>query len=272
MIIGLITDFGSNDNYVGIMKGVIKTINPKAEFININNNVDRFNIIEGSYNLMTAFDYFPDYTIFLAVVDPGVGTKRKPICINIKNKYIVAPDNGLCSFLLDYIEQKKIGFEVKKIENTNFLKKEISYTFHGRDIFAPASAYISIDPNNFQSIGKNFDKHRLERLPNIIADDKKDVIETSIIHIDGFGNIITSAKHVKIKKYFHLGQTITIRMNDRHYDIPFCKTYGEVQKKKPLLYIGSTGFLEIALNNGSAESKFMARLGSKVEIVKQIKV
>ncbi len=273
MIIGLITDFGINDNYVGIMKGVIKSINPKSDIINITNNISKYNILEGSYNLMTAFDYFPDNTVFLAVVDPGVGSKRKAVCIKIKEKYIVAPDNGLCSFLLDYIEQKKIVYKVKRIDNDLFTNKDnISYTFHGRDIFAPAAAYLSINPENFFKIGKDFDKHRLERLSNIISHDNKYEIHSTIIHIDNFGNIITSVKRIKVEKYFSFGQHIPIKIKDRIYEIKYCKTYGEVEKKKPLLYIGSTGFLEIAINNGNAASKFMGKVGLDIEIYKQQKI
>ena len=186
-LIAILSDFGEKDFYVGVMKGVILSINPFVEIVDITNNVERHNIIAGAFALYNSFNYFPKGTIFLAVVDPGVGTRREPILVVTNDYFFVAPNNGLVyPAAVENVIQR-----VVLLRNEEYFLKSVSFTFHGRDIFAPVAAHLStgVKPENF---GPDLPKDKLVKLKLSDYSKSGNGIVGKIIYIDVFGNVITS--------------------------------------------------------------------------------
>ncbi|HLG30718.1 MAG TPA: SAM-dependent chlorinase/fluorinase, partial [Candidatus Brocadiales bacterium] len=187
-VITLLTDFGTKDSYVGIMKGIISGINPDANIIDLCHEIGRQDIFEGAYVLYSSYKFFPAGTIHVAVVDPGVGTKRKIICAKIRDYLFLAPDNGILSLVLTD-EKPRLIIEVT---NKKHFLPEISNTFHGRDIFAPVAAYLSRGINPLK-LGKRLTKIKRIELPHPDAS-KQGVLKGKVIYIDVFGNLITNIR------------------------------------------------------------------------------
>ena len=215
-IVTLLTDFGTKDSYVGIMKGIISGINPDANIIDLCHEIGRQDIFEGAYVLYSSYKFFPAGTIHVAVVDPGVGTKRKIICAKIRDYLFLAPDNGILSLVLTD-EKPRLIIEVT---NKKHFLPEISNTFHGRDIFAPVAAYLSkgIDPLKLGKRVKRikeidfpvptFFEKRVETRTNKFVHatpTKRGVLKGEVIYIDAFGNLITNIRRDVFNK--HLGLT-----------------------------------------------------------------
>ncbi len=240
-IITFLSDFGLKDNYVGIVKGVISQMNPWATVIDISHDVPQFNIGAGKYLLEASYTRFPEGTIHMAVVDPGVGTKRKGILIETGNYYFIGPDNGLFSFLKP--RQIKKAYELAK---SIYFLKDISATFHARDIFAPAAAYLSME-GDFEGMTPRI--KQIQRPERSHSKKEKGNIIGRLIYIDHFGNLVTTirekGKQIKGSVYidgFRIG--------------PVRKTFGSVPIGKPVCYINSFGYLEIAVREGSAAEYF----------------
>jgi S-adenosylmethionine hydrolase len=254
--ISLLTDFGYRDHYVGVMKGVIFRINPQVKIVDISHQVTPHNITEGAFLLYNVYSYFPPGTIFVAVVDPGVGSKRKPILVKTENFYFVGPDNGIFGLIYEEIK----NFEVLELNNPRFFLSPVSATFQGRDIFAPVAAYLSsgVSPLEMGKAIKNF-----VRLPFTQPTFKKKEIQGKVIYIDGFGNLVTNIKapdfipsdkkQLKIK----IGNKIISGL---------AKNYQEVEKGSLLALIGSSNFLEIAVSEGSAQKKLKGKVGDPVQV------
>ncbi len=253
-VIALLTDFGLKDGFVGAMKGVIKSINPTVEIVDITHEIEPFDIFQGALTLYSVYRYFPPYTIFVAVVDPGVGTKREPIIVETEKYIFVLPNNGLISFVQKYDNIRRVIL----IENSRFMLNRISETFHGRDIFAPVASFISrgVPLNLF---GKEKSPDSLVKIPIPEPKVYNDKIEGEIISFDRFGNAITNIKD--------LPEHFTVIFRD--YKIADLKSnFLEGEKDKPNLIVGSTGFLEIFLPQDSFKNRFNAKRGEKV-IVKE---
>ncbi len=249
--IALLTDFGLKDNFVGVMKGVIKSINPAVEIIDITHEVESHNIMAGMFVLKSAWQYFPEKTIFLCVVDPGVGTERKIICIK-KEKYIfIAPDNGLLSF----IEGEIFELDINKLK-----PQKISWTFHGRDLFAPFAAKLSkgIKLTSLCRKIENIKKFELPQ-PQI----KKNRIIAEIIYIDKFGNCTLNISGEFIKSYLKKG--FVIKLKGRKIT-GLCRSYYEVKKGVPGAIINSFDYLELFMREDSISKKMKLKRGSKIEI------
>ncbi len=252
-IIVLTTDFGLRDNYVGIIRGIIAGLNSRARLIDNTHDIPPYNIMSGRYTLETSYKYYPRGSIHLAVVDPGVGTKRKALLIETRDYFFVGPDNGIFSFL-----GKK---EIKKIislKNRKYFLKEISSTFHARDIFAPVAGYLSlgISPDEFGCEIKEIKKLKSNKIQKT-----KSGLTGDILHIDRFGNIVTSFQLNNLLDgpfLIYLGQNKIGRLR---------KTYGSVKEGKQVAYINSFGYLEIAVNGGSAADYFSVDYTSKEKIL-----
>lgn len=243
-LITLITDFGLTDAYVAEMKGVILRINPEAKIVDISHNVEKFNILMGAYILASAVPYFPEGTIHVAVIDPGVGTKRKPILIEANNGFFIGPDNGILA-----LAATKQGIKsVYEITNQKLMLPEISSTFHGRDIFAPAAAFLSkmTPPSEF---GSRIHKITMPKFAKIVR--KRNMLIGEVIHVDGFGNIITNFTEKELKSA-SIEKVINIKLRESNLSLKLCKCYVEVKKHAPLAIIGSSNFLEISVNQGNA--------------------
>ncbi|HIE59168.1 MAG TPA: hypothetical protein EYH43_05245 [Persephonella sp.] len=250
MLIALLTDFGYKDGFVGTVKGVIKSINPSIDIIDISHEISSFNTIEGALILKASFKYFPPGTIFTVVVDPGVGTDRKPIIVKTANYFFVAPDNGILSPILEEEKPEKIIL----IQNNQFILKADNNTFHGRDIFAPVSAYLSkgIDINKF---GNELDNYTKLEFPK--PRKHKNKIEGQILFFDKFGNGITNIKNIKNFKEGYV-KNIPIKK--------LINAFLAGEKESLNLIKGSFGFYEIIVPLSNAKEKFNLKEGDKVVI------
>ncbi|MEM3522663.1 MAG: SAM-dependent chlorinase/fluorinase [Candidatus Bathyarchaeia archaeon] len=254
------SDFGLKDSYVSEMKAVILSICPNATLVDITHEISKYNIIEGAFILASTAPYFPNNTIHLAVVDPGVGSKRRPIIVKSKKHFYVGPDNGLL-----ILAAKKDGIiKVYHIVNKEYIRKEISSTFHGRDIFAPVSAYLAngVKP---EEIGVEIKDYEIPEFvkPTI----KNNSIELKVIHIDSFGNVITNLYKDQIKDIkLEFNTKLLLKVKGKKFKVKFLNTYSNAKKKELLTLIGSHNFLEIAMNQGNASNKLKLKEGDSIKI------
>ena len=258
-IITLTTDFGMKDPYVAEMKAAVLGIYPEATLIDISHEIKKFNIQMGAYILSAATDYFPKGTIHVAVVDPGVGTIRRSILIQTKQSFLIGPDNGLLS-----LAAERAGIEhIYEISNPCFMLPVISSTFHGRDIFAPVAAHLAKGVAAFEVGPEVNEIVRPEFAKSVTG---KESIMGKVLHLDGFGNIITNITKAKISSLAFCPQ-LDIKLSGRKVRLKFYKTYGEAKPAEPFALIGSHGYLEIAVNQSSAAEKFEAKLGDKITVL-----
>jgi len=256
-IISLITDFGYKDEYVGLMKAVILKINPKVKIIDLNHEIPPQDVVWANYLLESSYKFFPKGTIFLCVVDPEVGTKRKIVIVKTKNYIFVSPDNGILTRVLE----KEKPVEIIEARNKKFFLPEISPTFHGRDIMASVSAHLSkgIKLSQFGPPLKEIKKIPL--LSPLIKD--KSIIG-KIIHIDHFGNLVTNIEKdlfnciVKKKRFF-----IEIK-NEKIFKIN--SFYAESKKGEILAIWGSRNLLEISVNLGDAAKELGVEKNEEVRV------
>lgn len=251
MTIALLTDFGSRDYFVGAMKGVILSIERNAQIIDITHEIAPQEIRAAALTLRACFRDFPEKTIFVAVVDPGVGSKRRVVLVETEKYFFIAPDNGLLSFIFNETND----FRVFEITNKEFFHNPVSNTFHGRDIFAPAAAHLSIGakPEEFGKEISDFIKFA-ETKPRKINELQ---IEAEIIHTDHFGNLITNLKKENLPEKFVLkigGKKI------KKMQI----YYAEAEKSEVFMIFGSAEFLEIVAFQDSAKEILGAKVGDKI--------
>jgi S-adenosyl-L-methionine hydrolase (adenosine-forming) len=255
-LITLTSDFGLQDGYVGIIKGVIAQITPSARTIDINHQISPQDIHAGRFILMNAYNYFPKGTIHLAVIDPGVGGKRRGVGIRFAAGYVVGPDNGLFSGILS----QSPAISAVNLNNPAYWRTaHPSTTFHGRDIFAPVAAYLA-QGVPLEMFGEIIDPSSLVQLaiaPPVIREDK---IIGQIQYIDIFGNLITNISDhlLQGKNWFvQLGQKI----------IPAQNTYSDVPLGEIVAFIGSHGGLEIAVNSGNAQEQLRLNIGAPITVI-----
>jgi S-adenosylmethionine hydrolase len=254
LIITLTTDFGTKDGCAGAVRGVIKRINPEAEVVDITHQIEPFDVLGGAFALSNFYGYFPPGSIHLAVVDPGVGGQRQPLLIKSEDFFFVGPDNGLFSFVF----QNERITEIIVPSTKKYFLGGPSSTFHARDIFAPVAAYLSVgvDPKEFGKTAKECYKLVIPE-PEL----SNRGLLGEIIHIDGFGNLVTNigAELLERKKIAKVavGKRQIKRIARSYFDIP----EGEVGA-----LAGSSGLLEIAANQGSAQSILKSRIGAAVKI------
>jgi hypothetical protein len=255
-IITLTTDFGLKDAYVAEIKAVILTICVDATIVDITHEIEKFNIRMGAYILASASPYFPEGAIHLAIVDPGVGTQRKPILIQTKHGYFVGPDNGVLA-----LAAKSQGIDhIYEISNRKLMLPKISGAFHGRDIFAPAAAHLA-NGTSPEKFGHEISEIVTPEFAKIVR--KKDMLEGEIIHIDDFGNIITNFGEKELE-LMNAKVMVNVKLGDIRQKPKLCKAYAEVGLHKPLAIIGSHNFLEISINQGNAAKTFKAKIGDKI--------
>ncbi|MCS6874189.1 MAG: SAM-dependent chlorinase/fluorinase [Pyrinomonadaceae bacterium] len=252
-IITLLTDFGTRDYFVGAMKGVILSINPNVNIIDISHEIEPQRIRSGAFVLENSYSYFPKGTIHVAVIDPGVGSQRRAILVQTEDYFFIAPDNGILSFILTKSKNPKVF----SLEDENYFLKNPSSTFHGRDIFAPVAAHLSkgVSPSSF---GKFIND------PVIIESYAPQFISYGrfigrVIHIDRFGNLITNFKAENLPKRF------VLRIGDFTID-KHLKFYSQAQTDEPFSIVGSAGLLEISVFKGSAKQILGASIDQAVEL------
>ena len=248
--VAILTDFGYKDAYVGVMKGVMLGINSKLNFVDVSNEIEPFNILSAAYVLYTAWDYFPEDTTFLAVVDPGVGSSRKILISCCDNKYLVTPDNGTVS-MLERMKKNLVHYNIDGLVLEKVLTAD-NNTFHGRSIFAPLAA-------NIATYGIDFVRAKKKTVPVVLdyikpePNPAKGTLRGRIMHIDRFGNCVTNVFESDIRpdRYQKPSRVLELHISG-HTIHGLCNFFSEAEPGKPLCYIGSSGFLEIGVREGSA--------------------
>jgi S-adenosylmethionine hydrolase len=257
-VITLTTDFGLRDPYVAEMKAVIIDLCANATIVDITHKIEKFNIRMGAYILASASPYFPEGTIHLAVVDPGVGTHRQPLIMQTKHSYFVGPNNGVLT-----LAANKQGIEhTHEISNRNLMLSKISSTFHGRDIFAPAAAHLA-NGTSPQKFGQEISEIVTPEFAKIIK--RKDMLVGEVIHVDDFGNIITNFGKKEFET-INAKAIVNVKLKNVRQKLKLCKAYAEVGPQKPLATIDSHDFLEISINQGNAAKTFKAKIGDKITV------
>ncbi|GAB6101575.1 S-adenosyl-l-methionine hydroxide adenosyltransferase family protein [Thermococcus atlanticus] len=253
-IITLTTDFGLRGPYVGEMKGAILSINPEAKLIDISHSITRHSILEGSFVMEQAVKYYPPNTVHVGVIDPGVGTGRRAIIVEGR-QFLVVPDNGLATLPMRWIEARAAyEIDVKRMEG--IIGRKVSSTFHGRDVFGPAGALLTLgyEPGR---LGQEID---LESLNIIEVEPKRsgDTWLLRVIYIDDFGNVVLNLENYELP-----GE---VELPDLGLKLPYLETYGQVKPGELLALPGSHGYLEIAVNQGSAADKLGLKVGDEVGV------
>ncbi|RLF24401.1 MAG: hypothetical protein DRN15_03170 [Thermoprotei archaeon] len=263
-VITLLTDFGTRDPYVAAMKGVILSICPEARIVDLTHDIEKHDIRQAAFVLLSCYKYFPRGTIHVVVVDPGVGTRRRAVVIKTRRYFFVGPDNGV----LQPAACDDNIVECREISNTLLMRSSISRTFHGRDVFAPVAAYIAKGvPLRF--IGPEVEPETLVKLYTPTARVEMRSIEGRVIYIDSFGNVVTNIDANTLRKIgVHYGDIVGISVGRRHIVVKLCRTYGEVGKGELLALIDSFNYLEIAVNQGKASEILGARIGDRVRVTR----
>ena len=260
-IITLTTDFGLKDPYVAQMKAVILRICPEAKIVDVTHEIEPQNILQAAFLLKVTYHWFPENTIHVVVVDPGVGTSRRPIVIRTRRYWFVGPDNGAL-----YPAASSDGIEATYEITKTFWKP--SPTFHGRDIFAPTAAYIA-KGGKLDTILREIQPNTIVKLEISKPKIRAGVIEGLILHSDNFGNLITNIRREDLANIdIKVGDLLQLSFKDKSIKIPFLKTFGDVGRGEPLCFIDSYGHLEIAVNMGSARQVLGLKPGDKIILVK----
>jgi S-adenosylmethionine hydrolase len=262
-IITLTTDFGECDHYVAMMKGVILSINPNATIIDVTHQIPAHSIKEGSLIIKESYTYFPSGTVHVGIVDPGVGGTRRPLAILVDNHFFVGPDNGLFSPIIE----TQPHIQITHLNEKKYWLDSISPTFHGRDIFAPVAAHLSLGMNLFQ-MGEKIDNPTL--LPSPLPQKNNNDLVGEVIRVDHFGNLITNITEEHLGPFL-AAKDLAIRIG-RVTVKKISTTYSDVPEGQPLALIGSSHLLEIAVNMGRAADYFGQDtvIGIKVQVSKLI--
>lgn len=272
-VITLTTDFGSSDAYVACMKGVILSINPKAVIVDICHSIEPQNVRQAAFILSTAYPYFPRGTIHLAIVDPGVGSQRKAIILKTPSAFFLAPDNGVLSYIVNELDspaarpvphtpggpqprQLAPGTEAIAITNPHYWHHPVSTTFHGRDIFAPVAAHLSLGVP-LHEFGDKIDCIHTFPVLRPHRDTTGDLVGC-VLHIDNFGNLITNIRNSDLPSR---EATVTIGSQVIQGISQFY-----TQKEGLAAIIGSSGYLEISLKNGNAAALLKAKVDDEVRL------
>jgi S-adenosylmethionine hydrolase len=257
------------DEYAGVMKGVILTINPNATIIDISHQISPYDIVQAAVMARSSLPYFPPETIHLVVVDPGVGSLRDILIVQFEERTCIAPDNGVLSLLLEKETPKRV---VRATDPSYFLP-HVSHTFHGRDIFAPIAAHLSLGVK-LTRFGVQTDYSTLVRLnlqqPHITIDN---TLVGTVLSVDRFGNLVTNIPFEMLKTYCPSKalDRLLITVGDFSF-AGVSKTYADAADQQVLALIGSHGYLEIAVNRGSAHTVLEAQAGDRVKLSSATKV
>jgi S-adenosylmethionine hydrolase len=259
-VITLLTDFGTADHYVAAMKGVILGICPGARLVDISHETSPFAIAEAAYTLAQAWSCFPAGTVHLVVVDPGVGSSRRPILAEAGGHRFVAPDNGVLTMTLAQTAKPR----VREITATRYFRKPVSQTFHGRDIFAPVTAHLARG-TPAGKLGRLL--HDYVRLANASAVPvSASRWKGHVLKIDRFGNIITSFETATWDRI--AGNSFCVTIGERSIS-RLATAYAEISDRDPFLIRGSAGYIEISIHQGNAANLLDARIGTPVDLLLQ---
>jgi S-adenosylmethionine hydrolase len=259
-VITLLTDYGLTDSYVAEVKGVILKILPDATIIDISHDVGNYSIDEGAFHMVRSVPYFPEGTVHIGVVDPGVGSERKGIIIQSKGAYLVGPDNGLLAPAAERLGVEK----VYRILNGDFLPERVSDVFDGRDVFGPTGAFLARGVPPWE-MGEELDDYI--RLSFYELNVEEGSVEATVIHVDGFGNVVTNVTYDALER---MGVRENAKMQVRYPEgeqvLPYVKSFSAVPSGGLLLLVAGGGYLELAVNQGNAQETTGLKKGDKISL------
>ena len=262
-VISILSDFGTDDEYVGVMKGVMLTVNPSVSIIDITHRIAPQDIHQAAYLIPSYYHYFPEGTVHIVVVDPGVGSRRSILAVNHQEHFFIAPDNGVLTLLLNAEKSDTII----RVDNSNYFLEPLSSTFHGRDIFAAVGAHLSCGAK-LDALGTRTEQKDIVRIKglNCRISQTGDLIGR-IVSIDRFGNLITNIDSISLAAFsktdasknpqIHIGPLVISGLS---------RTYSDVAPTAPLALIGSRNYLEISVNSGNAKETLKAQMGDPVRL------
>jgi len=259
-IVTLTSDFGLQDHFVGTMKGVMIDINPEVKFVDISHAVQPFDVFDGALTIAQAYPYFPTGTVHLVIVDPGVGTTRRPIVVSSEKYLFVAPDNGVLSLVYDHEPE----LSVRAITTDRYFRQPLSHTFHGRDVFSPVAAYLSkgVDPASLGEEVNDYVRFSAPK-PRLGADR---TLRGVVLKVDRFGNLITNITPEDAPGLFQV-EPLPFKLSVGKREITQIRVaYADGAPGEVFAILGSMGFLEIAANRAAASKLVEATKGSDVSI------
>jgi S-adenosyl-L-methionine hydrolase (adenosine-forming) len=258
-IVTLTTDFGTNDHFVGTVKGVILDITPDAQIVDISHAVQAFDVLDGALAISQAYSYFPNGTVHVVVVDPGVGTTRRPILASSDGYHFVAPDNGVLSMV--YAKEERI--HVRHITSEHYFRMPVSNTFHARDVFAPVAAYLAkmVDSHKFGDDIEDYVRFAAPR-PKPTGENRMRAV---VLKVDRFGNLITNVTPEDVPALFAESAKFKIVVGSKEIT-EIRKAYAEGTPGEVFGIIGSMGYLELVANRAAAAQLTGAGKGSEVSI------
>ena len=260
-IITLTTDYGTNDHLVGTLKGVILKINPDVTIVDITHNVTPFDLLDGALAIGAAYSYFPPKTVHMVVVDPGVGTERRPLLVSAGNQYFVAPDNGVLSVIY---EREPEGLVVRNANAEHYYLQPVSKTFHGRDIFAPVAAWLT---KGWQTSGMGDEIEDYKRFALPRPKEADGVVKGVVLRTDAFGNLVTNFRQEDLPEGAVQDGAIKLQAGTQAVS-KFVETFAQGNGSEPFAYIGSSGFLEIGVNKGNAARTLSLNRGAAIVLTK----
>ena len=262
-IVTFTTDFGLSDPFVGVMHGVVLNIHPGTAIVDICHAVASYDVFDGAWTIAQAYRFFPPRTVHVVVVDPGVGSDRRPIVVETDHYIFVAPDNGVLSL----VEAREKKFVVRHVTAERYFLHPVSQTFHGRDVFAPVAGWLSkgVVPAEFGPEISDYVRLPLRKVEHVGANS----LRGEILKVDKFGNLITNISELDAPALFSehppaisiliAGETIT----------RVCKSYAEGGGDEVFAIVGSSGYMEIAAHQASAAEKLLAGVGTPVGVVQE---
>jgi hypothetical protein len=257
-IVTLTTDFGGADHFVGTMRGVILGVNPAAQVVDLCNGVSSFDVLDGALTIAQAYKYFPADTIHLVVVDPGVGSVRRPLLVTTSKHYFIAPDNGVLSLVMEQEER----VSVRHITAEHYFLQPLSNTFHGRDIFAPCAGWLSkgVEAEKFGDEITDYARFSLPK-PKMVTGH---TLQGAVLKVDKFGNLITNLTPENAPALFATDAKMRMTVGQASVS-GLCKAYAEGRPGELFGVLNSMGFVEIACNRGAAAK--LAKAGRGAEVV-----
>ena len=262
-VISLMTDFGIKDGTVGVMKGVIWGICPSAQIVDLSHMIQPQNIREAGYILARSVPYFPKGSIHVVVVDPGVGTQRRPMAAQLGDWFYVGPDNGTITVWLERAKQEGWQTDFVELNRTQYWLEKISYVFHGRDIFSPTAAHLA-NGVPLSELGTSF--HDPVRIEYSKPEKTNNGWRGEVFHVDHFGNVSTNVRVENLGDAMERKENITVRLGGTEIR-GLVNTFGERSVGELVALIGSSGNLIISVVNGNAQQHLAAKVGDRIDVV-----
>ena len=255
-IVTLTTDYGTSDHLVGTLKGVLLSIHPEIQIVDICHSVVPYDVLDGALCIGAAYKYFPARTVHLVVVDPGVGTARRPILVSANNQYFIAPDNGVLSM----VYERENPVAVRHITSEHYFQRPVSETFHGRDIFAPVAAWLT---KNWQgeAFGEVIEDHVKFALPRPKTQDG--AMRGAVLKVDHFGNLMTNFTLEDLPEAKRVPGPIAMTVNGKPVK-QMVGNFAAGPAGEAVALLGSSGFIEIVVNKGNAARALAVNRGAEV--------